>query len=187
MSETFQLETSRLFLRPFRDDDLQDFCSYRSDPQVAEYQGWEWPYDAEKAQRFLEEMQRTTPGTPGQWYQLALERKRDAALLGDAAFRLDAGDPRQVTIGITLARPYQSQGYAREAAHRLLSYLFDDLKVHRVRADTDVENLASVRLLERLGFRREAHFVESLWFKGRWASEYWYALLEQEWRATTAK
>ena len=54
-------------------------------------------------------------------------------------------------------------------------------RVHRVIADTDAENVASWKTLERLGFRREAHFVESLWFKGNWASEYHYAMLDREW------
>jgi RimJ/RimL family protein N-acetyltransferase len=53
--------------------------------------------------------------------------------------------------------------------------------LHRVIAISDVENTASFRVLERLGFRREGHFVENLMFKGKWASEYHYAMLAREW------
>ncbi|MDQ5851525.1 MAG: GNAT family N-acetyltransferase, partial [Chloroflexota bacterium] len=45
-------------------------------------------------------------------------------------------------------------------------------------------NTASMTLLERLGMRREGHVRERVWFKGRWSSEYWYALLRQEWLHT---
>jgi RimJ/RimL family protein N-acetyltransferase len=54
--------------------------------------------------------------------------------------------------------------------------------LHRVRANCDVENTPAWKTLERIGFRREAHFVENLWFRDRWSSEYWYALLDREWR-----
>ncbi|TLN20207.1 GNAT family N-acetyltransferase, partial [bacterium] len=86
-------------------------------------------------------------------------------------------------IGLTLARPYHGQGYGFEASTRLLDYLFFELKMRRVHADCDALNHASYRLLEKLGLRREAHFVESIWFKGNLASEYWYAILDREWAA----
>ena len=58
-----------------------------------------------------------------------------------------------------------------------MDYLFLDLKLHRVKADTDPQNIRASMLLQRLGFRREGHFVKSLSFKGRWADEYFYAML----------
>ena len=54
--------------------------------------------------------------------------------------------------------------------------------MHRVTAVMDVDNVASWRLVERLGLRREAHFVENIFFKGSYASEYHYAILSQEWK-----
>ena len=55
------------------------------------------------------------------------------------------------------------------------------LNLHRVTADTDPQNTRAWTLLERLGLRREAHLFQSLWFKGRWADEYLYAVLRAEW------
>ena len=63
----------------------------------------------------------------------------------------------------------------------MLDYLFAELDLHRVIAITDVENVSSFSMLDRLGFRREGHFVENLMFKGQWASEYHYAMLKREW------
>jgi RimJ/RimL family protein N-acetyltransferase len=62
-----------------------------------------------------------------------------------------------------------------------LEYAFCELGLHRVYAITDQENTPSVALLERLGMRREGAFVENAWFKGRWSSEYLYAVLRDEW------
>jgi aminoglycoside 6'-N-acetyltransferase len=174
------LETPRLVLRPFAEEDLDAFVAYRSDPEVARYQSWAAPYPPEKARQLLAEVKEARPGHPGEWNQLAILRKAEPGLVGDLAFRALESDPRQGEIGFTLARAHQGRGYAREAAGRLLDYLFGDLGLHRVVAVCDVENLASARLLERLGMRREAHHVENVWFKGAWGSEYVYALLERE-------
>ena len=120
-------------------------------------------------------------GTPGTWYQFAIERQTQPGTIGDCAFQVFADDDRQAQIGFTLSRLYQKQGYATEAVRRLLDYLFGELHLHRVTATCDVENLASVKLLERIGMRREAHLIENVWFKGAWGSEYSYALLHREW------
>lgn len=175
------VETARLFLRPFEERDLHRFVAYRSDPAVARYQGWALPYCLEQATTFLKEMQRTRPGEPGRWYQLAIQPRSLGYLVGDCAFCLSAGDAQQAEIGFTLARAHQGQGYATEAVSALLDYLFGTFGLHRVYAVCDVENGGSAGVLERVGMRREAHLIESTWFKGRWSSEYWYAILRAEW------
>ncbi len=181
MTEPFRLETNRLILRSFRESDLVPFRLYRSDPEIARYQGWEAPYSLEKATQFLQEMIEKVPGEPGQWYQIALELKNSGKMIGDCAFQRLAEEPRQAEIAFTLARAYQGFGYATEALKYLMGYLFDHYGLHRIRANCDPENVASARLLERLGMRREGRFVESLWYKGAWVSEDWYAIIDREW------
>ena len=68
-----------------------------------------------------------------------------------------------------------------EAFECLIEAAFLQLDLHRVVADTDPENTASWKLMERLGLRREGHLKQSLWFKGRWVDEYVYAVLREEW------
>ena len=176
----FMLETDRLQLRTFQDGDIQDFAAYRSDPLIAKYQGWDAPFSLEQAVNFVEEMKHIRPGTSGQWCQLAIELKKDRCLIGDCAFLINA-DSQQAEIGVTLARSYHGRGLATEAVSKLFDYLFDDLCLHRVQAICDVDNLASSKLLERVGMRREAHFVDHYWFNGEWRSEYVYGLLRHEW------
>lgn len=176
------LKTPRLALRPFTDDDIAAFSCYRSDPQVARYQGWDAPFSLEQAAQFIADMQTATPAEPGEWYQLAFERKTDGQLIGDCAFKSLGEDPRQAEIGFTLARPHHGQGYASEGVGCLLQYLFSDLNLHRVRANCDPQNTASIRLMKKLGMRHEGRWVKSLWFKGHWADEDWFAILREEWQ-----
>ncbi len=174
-------KTPRLFLRPFQETDLDAFVAYRSDPDVARFQSWTTPYTLDQAKAFLKEMELAQAGTPGTWYQLAVERQSEPGIIGDCAFQVFADDERQAQIGFTFSRPFQKQGYATEAVRCLLDYLLGELHLHRVSATCDVENVASFRLLERVGMRREAQLVENIWFKGAWGSEYTYALLSREW------
>ncbi len=174
-----RLESERLLLRRFTDSDLAQFLAYRNDPEVARYQAWESCTEGEAIAMF-EELNSLQPGTPGEWFQFAIELKETGSLAGDCALKVE-DDGRQAEIGYTLSREHQGKGYASEAVSRLLDHAFGDLGLHRVVAITDRENEHSIALLERLGMRREGHFVQNAWFKGRWASEYLYAVLEDEW------
>ena len=179
-SDLLPLHTTRLLLRRFGEADVQPFLAYRSDPAVSRYQSWE-TCDLAEATEFVRRHQSQEAGVPGQWLQIAIALKDTNALIGDCAFKVQAHDPRQATIGVTLARENHGQGFATEALSCLLAALFERLKLHRAVADTDPENTASWTLLERLGLRREGHLRQSLWFKGRWADEYHYAILREDW------
>lgn len=179
---TFPLETDRLLIRQFRASDLASFVAYRNDPEVAKYQGWSVPYSMEQGEQFIRSMIAADPKQIGEWYQAAVTLKEDAEVIGDAAYFLMKNDSRQAYIGCTIARSHWGRGYGFEATSRLLDYLFENLDLHRVVAETDVENTSSIKLLEKLGFRRESRLIENVWFKGAYASEFHYALLEREWK-----
>ena len=174
------LETARLRLRHFKDSDLTLFMGYRNDPIVAKYQSWEGISELE-ARTFIQEQKETQPGIPGQGFQVAIELKATGVLIGDCFFMMNALDHRQAEIGFTLSRENQGYGYATEAVSRFLNYAFHTFDLHRIIAITDCENIASVALLERLGMRREGHFIQNIWFKGKWGDEYQYAILKEEW------
>jgi len=179
-SRMLPLDSARLVLRRFSGGDLAAFQAYRNDPEVARFQGWE-SFSLAEATVFVARQERQEIASPGQWLQLAISLKQTGQLVGDCALKVHAADARQATIGITLCRAFQGQGLATEALSALLEYLFLEANLHRVQADTDPANVRAWRLLERLGMRREAHCLQSLWFKGHWADEYFYAILRQEW------
>ena len=172
------IESTRLTLRRFADADLEPFLAYLNDPLVARYQSWE-SYTEEQARAVIEQQKNRSPGQPAQWFTFALELKETGTLVGHVALRMS--DEHQAEIGFTMARAFHGKGLACEAAARVLDYAFAELKLHRVTAITDCENEKSAALLERLGMRREGHFIQNIWFKGRWGSEYLYAILRDEW------
>ena len=175
-----QLLTRRLRLRRFVDADLAAFLAYRNLPEVSVYQDWT-TYSTEEAQAFIAEMQHTDPHTTG-WFNFAIELQVTGELIGDLGFLIREDDSRQGKIGYTLNPQFQGQGYATEAAERVLAYAFDDLRLHRITAAADVRNSASVRVMERLGMRREGHFIQNAFDKGEWCDEYLYAILQSEWQ-----
>ena len=176
------LETPRLRLRRFQADDLAPFMAYRNDPAVARYQSWEHVSRAEAA-TFIAVQQAAPLGVPGIGVQIACELKDTRRLIGDCYFRIDPEDARLAEFGYTFAREAQGRGLATEAVDVWLTYAFDAFTLHRVSARVDCENARSVALLERLGLRREGHFLQNAWFKGQWTDEYLYAILREEWLA----
>jgi RimJ/RimL family protein N-acetyltransferase len=179
---TILTDTPRLILRTFEDQDIIPLSIYRSDPEAARYQGWSAPYSVEQAADLVHEMKTITPGEPGRWLQIAIELKWSGELIGDCVFHRLADNPAQAEIGYTISRPFQKQGYGAEAVNSLLEYLFLDLGLHRVRANCDPQNLPSIKLLNKLGMRHEGRSIQSLYLKGEWVDEDWYAILKEEWR-----
>ena len=94
----FPIETRRLRLRVFEDRDIHPFAGYRSDPDVARYQGWEAPFSLEQATHFIDGMKAQIPGELGAWCQIAIERKAGGDLIGDCAFIRLGEDPRQAGL-----------------------------------------------------------------------------------------
>ncbi len=174
------IETQRLILRAFEDGDLNAFLAYRNDPEVARYQSWD-SLSLPRAQAFIQEQKALTPGQPGQWFQFAVTLKDAGHLIGDIGLQVLVQHPRQAQLGVSFNPAYHNQGLATEALTAVLDYAFINLDLHRVLAVLDVENVRASTLAERVGLRREGHFLKNAWFKGRWADEYLYAVLQAEW------
>lgn len=175
-----ELTSERLVVRRFQDSDLAAFLAYRNDPAVSRYQNWDL-LSAPRAQAILQEQRHLEPGVPGPWFHFALALKGNGQLVGDCSLQVLLQDARQAQVSVSLAPVYQGAGLATEALGTVLDYAFINLDLHRVIAVVDAENSGPVRLFERVGMRREGHFLKNTWFKGRWADEYLFALLQAEW------
>lgn len=181
--ETLQLITPRLNIRHLVSTDLPDFYIYRSNPEVTKYQGFD-VMTMEQADAFIKANSEKHYGKAGEWVQYAIENKETGKLMGDCAIKLDQYDTRIAEIGITISHLEQKKGYAKEALFTLLTFLFDTKNIHRVVEIVDVENTSSIHLLKSVGFRQEGHFIENIFFKGKWGSEFQYAMLQREWQYT---
>ncbi len=175
------IETERLLLRRFRQADLEPFFAYRSDPDVARYQGW-GVITRDEAARFVDRQAQSIPGQLGTGAQIAVELKASGRMIGDVYLDAPREEPHEARIGYTLAAGHQGRGYAFEAVTAVLGFVFKTLGKHRVTALTYAANARSVALLERIGMRKEAHFVRSRKFEGSWADECIYAMLNSEWK-----
>jgi RimJ/RimL family protein N-acetyltransferase len=175
-----RLTTSRLIIRRFQASDLESFVAYRADPEVARFQSWENFTQAAGA-AFIAEMSRQHPDTPGEWFQFAIELKSNGMMIGDCALHAYANNADTAEIGFTLAPAYQGHGYVCEAVASLLDYAFGTLKKSRIEALTDVRNVRSIAVLERLGFVRGRENREAVEFKGEICREFLYWLAGESW------
>ncbi len=184
-AEFAQLHAPRLILRRFRAADLEAFVRYRAEPAIARYQSWE-NFTRADGEAFLGWLARQQPDTPGEWFQFAVERAADGAMIGDCAMRPLDEDPDAVEIGFTLAPEHHGRGYAKEAVGRLLDYLFAARGKQRAIAITDARNAPSIAAIERLGFIRDETPRAPVPFKGELVEEYHYAIERDAWLARRA-
>ncbi|MFB4304116.1 GNAT family N-acetyltransferase [Actinomadura sp. NTSP31] len=178
---TFPIETERLSLRPFREDDLEGLYAYQSLPEVARFLYWE-PRDREESRSFLrEKMAASSLEKEGDWLVLAIEWRATGELAGEVNLQWRSREHRQGEIGYILNPAFHGRGIATEAAEAVLRLGFEGLGLHRIVGRLDGRNAASARVLERLGMRREAHLLQNEMVKGEWTDEVIYAMLRGEW------
>lgn len=180
--ELLNIETGRLKIRHLVLNDLPDFHLYRSNPEVTRYQGFDVMTIGEAA-AFIRKNSAKSFGKTGEWVQYGIEHIETGKLIGDCAIRLDQHDRRIAEIGITISHLEQKKGFAKEALTGIMAFLFDQQNIHRIVETVDADNLASLGLLKSTGFRQEGYFIENIFFKGKWGSEFQYALLKREWQA----
>lgn len=179
MNKPIIIETNRLLLRTLEMRDKETFFQYRSLPEVCKFQSWR-PENINEIEAFIESNVSVLPNTSNTWLQLAVCLK-DGPLIGDIGVHF-LDDDLQVEIGYTLSPDYQGKGFAVEAVRAVIDYLFFKLTKHRVSASVDPDNVRSIRLLEKIGFRKEAHFVKSFRMGNEWYDDCVYALLADEWK-----
>jgi RimJ/RimL family protein N-acetyltransferase len=175
-----ELHTERLLLRSITVEDAQALLRYKSDTVANQFQGW-IPNNIEDVYDFIKNRISSEINKAETWYQLAIVCKKENKLIGDIGIHFMDKESKQVEIGFTLDKNWQGKGYATEALKTVIEYLFQNLNKHRIIASVDPRNINSMRLLERLGFRKEAHFKKSLFFNGEWVDEVIYAILYEEW------
>jgi len=178
------LTTERLLLREFVESDWPDVLAYQSQPLYLRYYPWT-ERRAEDVQAFVRAFVEQQRQQPRLKYQVAIILPDQDQLIGNCGIRKDTPDARQADIGFELDPVHWGQGYATEAAHALLQFGFGELNLHRIWARCLADNVASARVLEKVGMQLEGRLRENEWFKGRWWDTLLYAILETAWRERT--
>jgi RimJ/RimL family protein N-acetyltransferase len=181
VSPDWPVETTRLTLRPFVDADFEAMHAMRSHPGVVRYL-YEEPFSPEQTRDLLaRKMGASAWAREGDWLTVAVVERASAVTVGDLSLFWLSERDRTAEIGFIFDPRQQGKGFATEAARALVDWAFGAAGLHRVVGRTEARNVASARVLEKLGMRLEAHFVENEWVKDEWQSEFVYAILEREW------
>ncbi len=182
MRLVYPLETERLVIRALTPDDLDRHHLLFSNPDVVRYLYF-GPFDRDAAYDHL--LRRSTVDLPSEteWINFGVEVKGEGVLIGELAMGFISATHEHYEVGYVFDPAYAGRGYATEGTAMIVELAFSALGAHRVSGRLDARNVASARVLEKLGMRREAHFLENEFVKGEWTDELAYAVLAPEWRA----
>lgn len=167
-------ETERLILRRYKKEDLQDLFEYLSDAKVVEYE----PYKP----LTLDETRENLEWRIGTDEMIAVELKDSHKMIGNVY--VGKRDFEAVEIGYVFNRNFWRHGYATESCKALIDHTFSN-GIHRIYAECDPLNKNSWKLLETLGFQREAHFRKNVYFwkdengKPIWKDTYVYGRVNE--------
>ena len=169
-------------MREFEESDWQAVHEYASDPEVVRYTQWATK-TKEETKDYLRRAVLAKEEQPRRYYRFALVRKADKRLIGQCSI-IDISKPEDGEAGIVylLNRSLWNHGYMTEAVKRVVDFGFSELGLHRIFATLAPDNLASARLLEKVGMQREGHMRGHKYIKGQWRDSLLYAILESDQR-----
>ena len=175
-----KLETERLILRDFVEEDWLAVFDYQTNPLYLRFNKWT-DRTPQAVREFVSWFMNHQIQKPRVKFQLAVVLKSSNQLIGNCGVRMEKADDLEANIGYELNPQYWNFGYATEAAHAIVDFGFQHFGVHRIWADLVADNVGSVHVLEKLGMRLEGHLREKAYFKGRWWDALIYAILTDEW------
>ncbi|NDL58288.1 GNAT family N-acetyltransferase [Phytoactinopolyspora mesophila] len=181
MIEQFKpIVTKRLVLRPFTARDEEDMLEFESREDVARYLFNEPRTREDNARELAARQTKTALRKQGDTLIPAIEL--DGKVIGYTVLSWLSEQNRQGEFGYVLHPDFGGQGYATEAGIEMLRLGFEEMRLYRIIGRCDARNTGSARVMERIGMRKEAHFVGNEIFKGEWGEELVYAMLESEWK-----
>ena len=175
-----ELHTDRFILREFVPADWPAVLAYQRDPRYLQYYEWN-ERTPDDAQRFVQMFLEQQAEQPRRKFQLAVVLKGSGQLIGSCGIRKASADAHEADIGYELSPDQWGHGYATEAARVIVRFGFAELGVHRIWAWCIADNVASARVLEKLGLKLEGRLRDKEYFKSRWWDTLMYGILENEW------
>jgi RimJ/RimL family protein N-acetyltransferase len=175
--------TERLTLRRYGPGDFNAMFAIYSRADVGRYLYQGARSEADVREMLDRRIANTAVERRGGTLSMAVVLRETGDVIGDCFVSWLDNEHRQGELGYVFHPDHHGQGYATEACRTLLRVAFEDAGLHRVVGRLEARNAASARVLEKLGMRREAHFVENEFVRGEWQSELVYAVLQDEWHA----
>jgi ribosomal-protein-alanine N-acetyltransferase len=154
---------------------------FGSDPEFFRYLPHEPETTQEEELGFLSRLQRAARARPRREYHLGVQMKEIDELVGMARLTISVPNHRGGDIGYGIRPDQWGRGLATEAARLIVGFGFERLALHRISAVHHPENLASGRVLQKVGMQREGRLRENLLAHGAWRDSVAYAILDREW------
>lgn len=180
LSEEPRIETERLIIRPFRLADFEAYAAYHIKPDTYRFLYSAAPDRSTLRRQFTSDI-RPVFAAEGDVFKLAVVTKETNQLVGEVLLKFTNARALQGEVGYVFNSDFAGKGFATEATLAIVDYGFNHLGLHRIFARINAHNMGSIRVIERLGFRREAHFVQNDSYNGIWGDELVYAMLVHEW------
>jgi RimJ/RimL family protein N-acetyltransferase len=184
-SLSFPIETDRLILRPFERGDVEGLSAYHALPSVQRYVLSRTRDRAEVAGALNIMRNHVSLQRPGDTLTLAMIRKGDRQLVGHVSLHWSDATAGQGEVRFCINPSYTGQGFSTEAISAIFDLAFEHFRIHRIFARCDGRNHHSIKLMQQLGMRLEAHYREHALFQGEWDEELHFAILDREWQRST--
>lgn len=179
---TLPIETDHLMLRTFERSDVEGLSAYHTLPSVQRYV-FSRTRDGNEVAGALNVMRsHVSLQRPGDTLTLAMVRKGDRRLVGHISLYWSDATAGQGEVRFVINPSYAGQGYVTEALSALFDLAFEHFRIHRLFARCDGRNHHSIKLMQQLGMRLEAHYREHALFQGEWDEELHFAILDREWQ-----
>lgn len=175
------IATVRTRLRPITISDLEAIHTLHSYPAVAKYNTLEIPTSVEDTRAVILPWIADNVAQPVTNYTLAIEYQNNGECIGLFGLKLGPKKYKRAEVWYKILPSYWNQGIATEVLRAVICFGFDQLALHRIEAGCAINNLASIKVLEKVGMVREAHRRQILPLASGWSDNYEYALLASDW------
>lgn len=173
------IETGRLIIREFNEDDFKAIHTYASKPEVTMYLPF-GPNSEIETQIFLKKVIDYQTLNPRYDYEFAVVLKRSNTLIGGCGIHITNINNREGSIGYCYDKQYWGNGYASESANAIISFGFEKLNLHRIFATCHLDNIGSAKVMEKIGMIKEGCLREHKLQKGKWRDSFIYSILDYE-------
>lgn len=180
-----EIATERLILGRIDRGDAQSLFESRTAPGVSRYPDWNVD-SVDEAREYIDAQPPELSRLRQPWTSLAIRKRVSGQFVGEVGFRSHPNAPKQAEVACVIATDHQRMGFGTEALVGLINHLFAQNRLHRIFVEVEPKDRPACSLLERIGMRREAHFVKSRWAEGAWSDAYVYGVLSSEWRPSIA-
>jgi ribosomal-protein-alanine N-acetyltransferase len=177
-----RLETTRLILRKYTLDDLNDYFEFASDPEVTRYLRWGPHPDKKYSLEYLQEVLNDySKGKDRPW---GLEIKTKKKIIGGIHIMQLDSYHKKAEIGFVLSKAYWNKGYMTEALNKVLDYCFTELSLNRIEAFCIPGNYAAIKVLERIGMQMEGILRQYAFQKGNFQDFRLFSILKADYETS---